>query len=292
MLDKQCSQLIYWFVNNQLKDRHLINDFNIYPNINLILEQIKLYSKFHSYTKIQILQQLIVDTSKNSPELCIEFILFYCNQYSLINNPFYAWDILKDITQYALKNNKNIADINHIHRHYIFDISDVRDYYKKYFYFRSNNDNDIDIKKKIKLVFIILHKMYYMFLFNFNKMQRKLILIPEAILGIFKYYVTDFQFSLKDQRLFANILVDILIKIYLDLKRLNETKPNCYKFMCPWEIYLDFIFSNWQLLYTRHKYFFNINGKEIIELFYQQKLDYCIVKNSKEIFLRLNDKLN
>lgn len=290
MFNEQCSQLINWFINDQLKDKHLIKNFDIYPNINLILEQIKSYSKFHSYTQIQILQQLIIDTSKNSPELCIEFISFYYNKYDLTKNPFYVWDILKDITLYALKNEKSIANIDHIYRCYIFNVGDIQDYDKKYFYFQ--NKNDIDIKKKIKLVFIILHKMYYMFLFKFYEMQRRLILIPEAILGIFKYFIADFKFSLKDQRLFVNIFADIIIKIYLDLKRLNKMKTNIYKFRCPWEVYLDFIFSNWQLLYNKHKSFFNINGKEIIELFYQQEFDYVCVKNSKEIFLKLNNKLN
>lgn len=267
------------FVNNQLQN---INDFDTSLDIDLIIDEILKYPQFNHFTKIQILQQLIIDTSYQLPKLCIIFLYHYFYNYKndYINN---IGDILFRLTKHALNKHQYITDVIAIYGYCLIMVDNNK---QKYFLFKNNEI--IPFEYQIKLILISLHKMYYMV--SFSKQQRHKIIIPEIILSIFKFYILDLNFTVKNQRLFVNILVDILNHYFTVLQQAYI--QNSIKSMRPWEIFFDFIFSNWHLLYNRHKRFFKMHGKQIIKFCYcTQDLYYCTISNSEKIFLNLFDEL-
>ena len=95
--------------------------------------------------------------------------------------------------------------------------------------------------------------------------------------------------------MFFNIFVDIFICNYqLIHEEFNKTNDFWIIENHEWFKFLDKIFSNWHLLYSKHKKFFQTETKEIINMLNTADLmqcDFTYNNEEKNIFLRLIDKL-
>lgn len=151
------------------------------------------------------------------------------------------------------------------------------------------NDKDNNLEYNLKMLFIFIHKMYK------DIYREKYLPIDELILGLNNFYLSDFSFSNKDNKLFFNIFVDIFIYNYqLIHEEFNRTNNFWIIENHEWFKFLDKIFSNWHLLYSKHKKFFQTETKKIISMLNTADLMQCnfICNNEeKNIFLRLIDKL-
>ena len=305
MLDKQNLHFIHLFINNQLKDTQIIdtqlkdvqlknvqlknvqlmNIFNIFDNIDMILEQIKLHSQYKQFTKTQILQQLIIDTSYNSQQLCLELFSVYNYKYGSFRTLFNVWDVLYRLTVYAIKNTQYIFDIVFIYNAYIQQVIEFerinrsiiilmpkekkeekewQSYMAKCTLLQSNGNDKHDnysFKYKLKLIFIGFHKMFN----SLSEDSYNTIIIPEVLMLLYKYYLPDFYLSLKDRKMCVNIIALTFIRSFSFQKNLDDSVSKYYR---PWDIFLDIIFSNWSLIHTTYKQYIKNYGKEIIQFYY------------------------
>lgn len=85
--------------------------------------------------------------------------------------------------------------------------------------------------------------------------------------------MSDFNLSKKDLQLYINILIDIAIKSTLAFKKEPNHifKDSCN---CPWNVIVDLIFANWNLLWNKHKAYLKEHGKEFINFCFEHDVIY------------------
>lgn len=301
MLSKQDLQFINVFVNNQLKNTQWTNVIDTRENIDLILEQIKSYPQFKNFKKAQILQQLIIDTSYNSQQLCFTLFSLYNHKYCSVNTLFNAWDVLYRLSLYTINHDQYIYDIMYIYCVYIGHATDLetmnriltvseeerqREKDNKYTLLRGMEKNNYSDEYKIKWIFIFFQKIFNML----RKPAQNKSLISEVLMFIHQYYISEFNFSLKDRKLFVNIIVKMFIQSFIFQKSTTDYFSKASK---RWDVFLSFIFSNWSLLHNDYQQFIKANGKEIIQCYYgYQETPIERQEKAKQKFEKLIDELN
>lgn len=151
----------------------------------------------------------------------------------------------------------------------------------KYSLLQDNTNNHFEFK--IKLMFVSIHKAYK----QLDEDMQRILYVPEILLYLINHYVTDFNFSIKDKRLFVNIIADTIIINYNNFDK-NEEDSHIYD--RAWQVFFDVIFSNWYLVKQKYKIFFKENGKDIIQFFY---INNSIKDHIKQnICIDLIDKLS
>lgn len=280
--------LIQLFMHNQLQQT------NIYCKINdSILEELQQKTAMN---KQSILKKLIFDSSYNSPRLCTELICLYSKEYDCSQDYFCIWQVFKNLYKYYKEYTydlyiaymKWLSPISVLYTRYNTIINKIKLNQIKYSTIRIN-DKDNNLKYNLKMLFIFIHKMYK------NIYRERYLPIDELILGLNNFYLSDFSFSNKDNKLFFNIFVDVFICNYqLIHEEFNKTNDFWIIENREWFKFLDKIFSNWHLLYSRHKKFFRIETNKIINMLNTADLmqsNFICNTVEKNIFLQLINKL-
>lgn len=99
MQNKYLQNFIQLFINNQLKS-HKLNNFIIIEKIDDIIHKIQSHSKFNYLSDVQILQQLIVETSYKFFDIDCNLLLIYLEKYYKQNNKlntFNIWIVFKNL---------------------------------------------------------------------------------------------------------------------------------------------------------------------------------------------------
>lgn len=165
----------------------------------------------------------------------------------------------------------------------------------KYSLFKSNNDKDNFDSEKIqyliKQTIISIHKLFN----NLSDKQKCLLTSIESLLLFYKIYIPEFysyiilyyksdlcfsfSFSQKDQRLFVNILANMLIKLFITYQSI-DIRP---KYGYGEDLILDTILSRWHLLNSRNKHFFKQYKEQLISYLLHGKLNFCEIEIEIEI---------
>ena len=307
MQNKYLQNFIQLFINNQLK-LHKLNNSIIIDKIDDIIHEIQSHSKFNHLSDVQIFQQLIVETSYNSFDICCNLLSIYLEKYYKQNNKlntFNIWTVFKNLFIVVRDKKTCIASIEYAYLIYagnLYDLENVRwrkdklqlsiskeDFQNmKYSFLRStNNENDIEeFKIKIKSIFVYVHKFYK----TLNQYNQCAMSVPEDLFFLFKSYVVDFNFSFKDYKMLVNILVVIVI---INFQALKDDKYPYFqnRYSRGWIGFIDIIFSNWHLLCQKYKIFLKENGKDIILVFSKYHALKEYQQAQRDIFFNLIDKL-
>lgn len=269
------------FLNHTLKNSCIFYDLDyLHCHLNSILEQIQQVTQID---KIKILQQLIIDTSYNSPLLCSDLLYIYREKYNLRYNYFNLLLVFKNLYKYITNYALELSPIYlcSLSSTYCMPNTLLQNYDLKYSIIRENNDDDL--LHNLKLIFVYLHKAYNQLVNfsvterdvqDFNEMinlyNRQNIFIPETLFCFYDYYLDDFNLSKSQYKFFFNIITDLIIKNYQKCLEISMHYNKIF-FLTEkdWTMFLDKIFSNWDLLYNKHKQFFKQNGKEMINIIYQ-----------------------
>lgn len=256
MLEKQDQELIVLFINNQLKNNKTFK-IKTFANIDEILTNIQLYSQFKNYTKVQILQKLIFNTSYNLPFICSRLLSIYRQQYFSADTICNMYQIFANLYYHFLHNDDYqesfILDyLLFVEKFYPIKRSS-RPIPKSYHLLKNNNTYEV------KNIFVHSHKV-------FNALSLKTrcgIYGPELILALYHIFNKDFYFSQKEKRTFINIFADILMKTFIAYQNYKGKTDER-----PWIQFFDFLFSNWFLLQEKYKLFLKKDGKQCIQLFF------------------------
>ena len=290
MLNENELQLIDLFIDNQLHNKN-VDHFYI-QSINLILEKIQSYQNFCTLTKIQIFQKLILETSYNSPLLSTNLLSRYYNYVEniLLKYPFYIWQTLINLSIHAFRNIKfSRFDLHYSAINFFYDLVHLTDIVQaerrgkifkkkkipnihilKYAIFKKDEEDSYNPEYRLKQAIVIIHKI-------FNKMPKFARIKPFSLCIIYilyyDYLLSDFNLSKKDLQLYINILIDIAIKSMLAFKKEPNHifKDSCN---CPWNVIVDLIFTNWNLLWNKHKAYLKKHGKEFINFCFEHDVIY------------------
>lgn len=291
-MQNQQQLLINLFIKDTLKDKYISYRLINYKDLDLIIEAIQ---KEITITNIQIIQKLITDTSYKSPLLCSDLICYYYSNNLFTKHYFNLFFIFQNIYQFFKKYPSiilstyctaviSVCNNNFYEWNYNIKYSII---------WNGNKNNNNNLFYNLKLIFVNLHKLYNQFSYD----DRQSIDIPDFLFFLNQFYVVDLNLSNEKRKFFINIAVNTLIKFYqARLKIAIEYDMLWDITQKEWTVLFDKVFSNWNLLYLRHKLFFKKNGQQILEMIYNaQKLAggrIVLTDKNKNLFLQLLEKLN